>query len=141
LEDHMQQAPRFPTFSSLRARLLAWFGRSPSTDLQRDPEAADIDRVRRDVDASLCDMRLITRPNAGPSELLPERLRLLGLDPAYVEAVQEATLVKLQESCSDCDSWRRCARDLARGDVAVGMERYCQNAALLDELVVGRQKS
>ena len=136
----MLQSPVTRQLQDLRTRLRTWLCGASSGRLERDPEAIEIDRIRRDIDATLCDMPLITRPNAGPSTLLPERLRLLGLDQAYVEVAQNVTFQNLQETCGACDSWRRCARDLARGDVAVGMERYCDNAALLDALLVERLK-
>ncbi len=51
---------------------------------QRD--APDITALLCDIDASLKDMPLITSPRAGPNVLMPLRLRLLGLDPAYLAA-------------------------------------------------------
>jgi hypothetical protein len=136
----MLQASMTRQLQGLRAHLRIWLSGTSIASLERDPEAIEIDRIRRDIDAILRDMPLITRPNAGPSTLLPERIRLLGLDLAYVETAQNVTFQKLQETCSACDSWRRCARDLALGDVAVGMERYCENAELLDALLIERLK-
>jgi hypothetical protein len=136
----MLQASMTRQLHGLRTRLRTRFCGTSIASLERDPEAIEIDRIRRDIDATLCDMPLITRPDAGPSTLLPERMRLLGLDQAYVEAAQNLTFQKLRETCGACDSWRRCARDLARGDVAVGMERYCENAEQLDALLVERLK-
>lgn len=122
----------------LQARLRTWLGGVKGTYFERDPEDIEFDRVRRDIDAVMSDMQLITQSSAGQSALLRERLRLLGLDQAYVETVQKSAFEDLQVTCRVCDSQRRCARDLARGDVAVGMERYCQNAKSLDALLVER---
>lgn len=122
----------------LRARLWAWLGGAKRAYLKRDPEDIEIDRVRRDIDAVMPDMQFITQSNTGSPVLLCERLRILGLDQAYIETTQKFAFENLKKTCRSCDSQRRCARDLARGDVSVGMERYCPNAEALDALLIER---
>jgi hypothetical protein len=65
------------------------------------------------------------------SELMPRRLQQLGLDPAYVKSARTATNRNLERVCASCKAWRRCARDLANGDVQAGMRGYCLNAATI----------
>ena len=121
---------------SLKKNCGCGFDRMKGANLKRNPDALDADALIHDLNNSLSDMPLITRPNAGPSTLLPRRLRLLGLDPGFVAVAQPETFSKLEAACSACPSWRRCARDLARNDVTAGMECYCLNAAALDELLI-----
>ena len=132
----MQKTSMVQRLHNMRRCVRALLAGTKSVNLQRDSDAIEVNRIRNDLDANICDMSLITRLNAGPSVLLPERLRLLGLDQVYLENAQNAALQNLREVCRACDSWRRCARDLARGDATVGMERYCDNAASLDALLV-----
>jgi hypothetical protein len=85
----------------------------------------EVERILRDVNLNMSDM-------------LPQRLQLVGLDPHYIAATDIATYRDLQRSCMSCRSWRRCARDLARGEAQVGLASYCLNSQLIDGLLVGR---
>jgi hypothetical protein len=98
----------------------------------------EVERILRDVNLNMSDMAAITRPHAGPEVMLPQRLQLVGLDPHYIAATDIATYRDLQRSCMSCRSWRRCARDLARGEAQVGLASYCLNSQLIDGLLVGR---
>jgi len=69
---------------------------------------------------------------------MPERLRQLGIDPAYVKIARTATYRDLERVCVSCSSARRCARDLANGDAQTGMASYCLNAPTIDCLIVDR---
>ena len=104
----------------------------------RDPRLLDVEQLTRDVDAAMADMRLLTRPNAGPDSLMPARLELLGLDPGYLRVARPDTYETLRRACTACPSWRACARDLARGNATRGLDSYCLNAARIDALIVER---
>jgi hypothetical protein len=67
---------------------------------------------------------------------MPERLRQLGIDPAYVKYARTATYRDLERVCATCKSAGRCARDLATGDAQTGMNSYCLNAHTIDLLTV-----
>ena len=127
-----------PMFERITRRAATWYR---DHRLQRDLIGLDrikLGRILRDVDLSMSDMAAITRPHAGPEVMLPQRLELAGLDPQYIAVEQSTIYRELQRSCMRCPSWRRCARDLARGDAATGLSGYCLNAQLIDGLVVGR---
>ena len=74
----------------------------------------------------------------GPGQLMPRRLQQLGLDADYVKVAQAATYQDLERVCAVCKAWRRCARDLAFGDVQAGMRCYCLNSGTIDALTVDR---
>jgi hypothetical protein len=104
---------------------------------QRDhPDAT---ALLRDIEASLRDLPLITKPMAGPSVLMPLRLRLLGVDPAYLEKTDQAAYARLEAGCAACQHWRQCARDLAVGDLQSGLDLYCKNSSHFDDLVLMRE--
>lgn len=134
-----------PPVKSRLDRLRAWLGWGTAHERQPHPETAELAHITRDIDRRMADMALIARPNAGPATLMPERVRQLGLDPAYIERAQAEIFRELQQTCGTCNSWRRCARDLARGDATAGANsptgNYCPNAALLDELLIERLKT
>ena len=71
-------------------------------------------------------------------ELMPRRLQQLGLDPEYVKVCCACTYQDLERVCASCKTWRRCARDLAKGDVQSGMGSYCLNAPTIDAWLLGR---
>jgi hypothetical protein len=87
---------------------------------------------------SVSDLRIIAGAHPGPSELLPLRLKLLGIDPGYVRSALTATYRDLERTCAMCTAWRRCARDLANRDVQAGMDSYCLCSPTIDALAVDR---
>jgi hypothetical protein len=101
-------------------------------------DVAGSERLMRDIGLAMSDMSALTRPNAGPTVLLSQRLGALGLDAGYLADAEPATLTDLQRSCLRCTYWRRCARDLARGDVQAGLDGYCLNSQAIDRLLLAR---
>lgn len=99
---------------------------------------SELSRIAQDAGLSHTDLRSLSCSHPGPSELMPWRLQRLGLDPAYVKVARTATYRDLERVCGACKAWRRCARDLAKGDVQVGMRGYCLNALTIDTLTVDR---
>jgi hypothetical protein len=96
----------------------------------------ELEPIARDAGVSVSDLRIIATAHPGPSDLLPQRLALLGLDPEYVKSGLTATYRDLERTCAMCASWRRCVRDLAKGDVQAGMGSYCLGSATIDALTV-----
>lgn len=78
--------------------------------------------------------------DANTPPLLLERLRQLRLDPEYVAVAQPNTLRSLSVSCRECAHKKVCAADLAAGNSAAGMDTYCANGEIIDNLVVMRAK-
>ena len=98
----------------------------------------ELHRIAQDVGLSKRDLRSLACSHPGPSELMPKRLQELRLDPAYVKYARTATYRDMERVCGTCKAWRRCARDLAKGDVQAGMRSYCLNAPTIDALTVDR---
>jgi hypothetical protein len=96
----------------------------------------ELHRIAQEVGLSEQALRSLDCSHPGPAELMPERLRQLGLDPTFIAQAQAPTYRDLERVCASCKSWRRCARDLANGDVQSGMGGYCLNASTLDALLV-----
>ena len=96
----------------------------------------ELRRLASDVGLSGDELRRLCRSHNGPSELLPQRLRLLGIDPEFVRHAAPTTARDLARVCASCKASRRCARDLARGDVQAGMDDYCLNGPTIDALTV-----
>jgi hypothetical protein len=96
----------------------------------------DLHQIARDVGLSDRDLLRLAGSNQGPSELMPQRLEQLYLDPAYVKLAHPAAFRDLERVCSCCTAPERCARDLANGDVEAGMRDYCLNAPTIDALIV-----
>jgi hypothetical protein len=125
--------------ASAGTQLRQWISATRSKEnAQPEPWFHDVERMTRDIDAAMADMRLLIRPNAGPDSLMPVRLELLGLDPGYLRATRPETYAALQLTCATCPSWRACARDLAHDNAARGLGSYCLNAARIDALIIER---
>jgi hypothetical protein len=99
----------------------------------------DLHQIAQDVGVSERELLRLAVSHHGPSELMPQRLEQLHLDPAYVKRVHPATYQDLQRVCACCTASGRCARDLADGDVETGMRDYCLNALTIDALIVERE--
>ena len=128
----------YAALSRLRNRLQrALDNRRSRIELQACP-ASELHRIASDVGLSDTDLRSMDCSHPGPSDLMPRRLEQLGLDPAYVRYARTATYRDLERVCATCKSWRRCARDMAHGDVETGMHSYCLNAPTIDALIVER---
>ena len=100
--------------------------------------AGELRRIAQDVGVNERALRDLHCSHPGPAELMPQRLRQLGLDPAYVEHALPATFRDLESVCATCKSWRRCSQDLDSNDVQAGMDGYCLNAFTIDALTVDR---
>jgi hypothetical protein len=99
-----------------------------------------VQRIAQDLGLSESDLSFLACSHPGPTELMPKRLEELGLDAAFLKYAQTATYRDMERVCGTCKAWRRCARDLAKGDVQVGMRSYCLNALTIDALTVDRFK-
>jgi hypothetical protein len=98
-----------------------------------------IDRLTRDIDDSLCDIELVTRPRTEPANLMYERLRCLGVEPRDIAAAEPGLIPELEARCETCASWRRCARELARAQGHSDRMDYCPNSARIDRLALARR--
>jgi hypothetical protein len=123
---------------AIRDRLNCWYARATVTREFEAHNPSEAERLLHDVGLSMSDMPAITKPNAGPSVLLPQRLETVGLDPLYLKIEHVSVYRDLERVCMRCPSWRRCARDLAQGDAQSGLEHYCANAQTIDALLLGR---
>jgi hypothetical protein len=102
---------------------------------------SELHRIAEDVGLCDGDLKSLTCSHAGPTELMPKRLQALGLDPAYFRYARTAVYRDMERVCGTCKSWRRCARDLAKGDVQPGMQGYCVNAATIDALTIDHMEA
>jgi hypothetical protein len=128
----------YEAFSKLRHRLQrALDDRRSRAELHACPPG-ELHRIAQDVGLSDGELQTLASSHPGPSQLMPRRLEQLGLDPAYLKHARGATYRDLERVCASCRAWRRCARDLAHGNVEAGMRSYCLNAPTIDALIVDR---
>lgn len=127
------------TPARLRARYRrAQRNRSSMAELQASAPS-ELHRLPPGIRFSHAGRRSLGCSHPGPTQLMPRRLQELGIDIAYVQFAQTAVYRDLERLCATCKAWRRCARDLANGDVQVGMRTYCLNSPTIDALTVGRE--
>jgi hypothetical protein len=134
----MTSQSAYAALSKLRLKLQrALDNRRSRGELEACPPS-ELHRIAQDVGLSDADLQSLSCSHPGPSDLMPRRLQELGLDPAYVRHARTATYQDLERVCASCKAWRRCARDLANGNVEAGMRSYCLNAPTIDALIVDR---
>jgi len=97
---------------------------------------SELMRMAADVGVSGEELYRLARYSGAPSELLPQRLELLGIDAEYVRQAMPTTFRELARVCAACRASRRCRRDLARGDVQAGQVNYCLNGLTIDVLTL-----
>ncbi len=97
----------------------------------------ELRHIAADAGPSGNDLRQFCRSDHGASQLLPRRLRLLGLDAEYVRHAEPTLFRDLARVWASCPASRRCARDLTHGDVQTGMSSYCLNGLSIDLPTVG----
>ena len=102
---------------------------------------SELHRIAEDVGLSEGDLKSLACSHAGPNELMPKRLQTLGFDPAFFRYARTAAYHDMERVCSTCKSRRRCARDLAKGDVQAGMQGYCLNASTIDALTIDHMEA
>ena len=126
--------------SDFLTRLRRTWGRALSRRRALNELAAcppsELRRIASDVGLSGDELHRLYCSHNGPTELLPRRLQLLGIDPEFVRHAAPTTFRDLARVCASCKASRRCARDLARGDVQAGMDGYCLNGPTIDALTV-----
>jgi hypothetical protein len=66
-------------------------------------------------------------------------LRQLGVNARLLQDTTPASYRDLMLSCASCTAWRKCRKDLARGDVQAGMTSYCLNAGTIEALIAPSQ--
>jgi SAM-dependent methyltransferase len=71
--------------------------RRSMAELQTCPES-EVHRIAQDIGLSVRDLSSLTCSHPGPSELMPQRLAWLRLDPAYVKLARTATYQDLQRA-------------------------------------------
>lgn len=98
----------------------------------------ELNRIASDVGLSGDQLRQHCRRDHGASELLPQRLQLLGIDPEFLRQEAPALFNDLVRVCASCRAAGRCARDLGAGDAQTGMAAYCPNAPTIDLLTASR---
>jgi hypothetical protein len=87
----------------------------------------EADRLARDLNIDKASLMAIASQGGRPSALLNRRLRLLGIDPAGLRAVEPAVSQDLARCCALCGSKTRCAHDLARDPGSTSRRTYCPN--------------
>jgi hypothetical protein len=98
----------------------------------------ELNRIAADVGMSGSELRRLCRQDHGATELLPQRLKLLAIDPEFVQQDAPTLFRELARVCATCRESRRCARDLAHGDAQTGMSTYCLNGPSIDLMTVDR---
>jgi hypothetical protein len=86
------------------------------------------------LDLSPDDVSTIATKAYYTTNLLPLRMRLLGLDPAAMAQSDPRLLRSLETSCKLCEDKGQCAFDISQNPAHRRWQDYCPNAATLRDL-------
>jgi len=114
--------------ASLVQTARAWFTERLHAARWGERYATDTEQILNDIELSMEDMPALTHASCAPQTLLPKRMELAGLDPARLRRENPAVMRDLELTCMGCTQWRRCARDLAKGDGEDTIATYCCNS-------------
>jgi Family of unknown function (DUF6455) len=135
----MTQVSTDQSFAGLRGRWRRFVRNLRSrAELAALPQG-DVGAIARDIGMSEPGLRALRSVNPRYTDLMPERMRQLGLDPKFVAQTEAATYRDMANVCAGCGAWRRCARDLDRGDAEAGMNTYCSNTLTMDAFIADRR--
>jgi hypothetical protein len=79
-------------------------------------------------------LRAIAQGNPDAGDLLPRRMRALGLEPDELARTMPEVARDLERVCSHCASYGRCQRDLDHSSDGTGWKAYCPNAQTLEAI-------
>lgn len=121
-------------------RTKAWWRNEVLRNELRGMSAPVLEAVCRDTGFGVGEIDHLVADHPGPGRLMPQRLRLAGLDTAELAVEQPAMLREMSRTCAKCQSWRRCERDLRYADIKPLRWDYCLNNGNIDLLnEVGRK--
>lgn len=103
---------------------------------------AEANRLASDLNIDQATLLEVVRKGRGSAALLFRRMRLLGIDPEQLRKREPAVVQDLSRCCSLCGSKPRCARDMAREELArqpqsEAWRTYCPNEPTLASLRPG----
>ncbi|HYD68079.1 hypothetical protein [Azospirillum sp.] len=97
-------------------------------------EPRDRERVLAEVGLCESDLPCVLDRSGHVAELLPEALRLNGVDAVWLDERRRDLLWDLQRVCSACPTVRQCRRLIAAGAPAAEHHAVCPNAGTLTSL-------
>ena len=127
-----------PIVSGVTEKVCEWAGALEKRRQQRaEIEAMDPEeraRLAGDIGMSAEELVSMEGTAHGPRDLMPERLKALGLPPDQLRAMEPAVYRDMQRVCSHCQAMKKCEKDMAHGDYDTGHRDYCLNAPTIDAL-------
>lgn len=123
--------------SSFVDRIREWIAvRAAKEELRRlgDQEAG---RIAKDTGVGVSELYQLNRLGHRTADLLPRRLKSLGLDPRDIDNRRPALMRDMQRVCTFCKRHGTCARELARPlEPSERWKTYCPNSATIEALAV-----
>jgi hypothetical protein len=118
-------------------RIREWIAvRAEKEELRRLGDQ-EVYRIARDTGVGANELYQLNRLGSRTANLLPRRLKSLGLDPDEISDRRPALTRDMQRVCTFCQRHGTCARDLARPLQQDGRwKTYCPNAATIEALTM-----
>ena len=123
--------------SSFVDRIRDWIAaRAAKEELRRLGEQ-EVGRIAKDTGVGVSDLYQLNRLGHRSADLLPRRLKSLGLDPRDIDNRRPALMRDMQRVCTFCKRHGTCARELTSPAQQAGRwKSYCPNAATIEALAM-----
>jgi len=100
-------------------------------------DPAEMQRIARDLGASISELRDLAGRDKNSADLLRRRLDSLNLDPTKIEP---AVMRDLQRCCSQCGSKTLCVHELEDKPRETSWPKYCPNEQTINALVAEKDR-
>lgn len=94
-------------------------------------ESNELERIAHEFGMTRSELCRLARLGPASADLLYRRLAEKGIDPKLIEP---AALQDLQRSCSNCDSKKKCSRELENQAEVASWPKYCPNELTIHAL-------
>ena len=123
--------------SSFVDRIRNWIAaRAAKEELRRLGEQ-EVGRIAKDTGVGVSDLYQLNRLGHRTADLLPRRLKSLGLDSREIDNRRPALKRDMHRVCTFCKRHGTCARELASPVQQAGRwKTYCPNAATIEALTI-----
>jgi hypothetical protein len=117
---------------TLLTRARDWWRRQNELSGLDDKE---LGRIAAELGMSSTALKDLVERGPHAAHNLYERMQVLGLSKAHVDAAADGVLRDLQRTCACCNGKGVCEKDLAQRPDDPAWKNYCPNAVALEALV------
>jgi hypothetical protein len=122
------------TYGSVGILLTRLHERWKARDELAHIECSELARIASDLGMTPADLEMLAERGPDASNLLYERMRLLGITLDDVERISYGLMRDFEKTCACCKEKGICEKDIARRPDHSHWKDYCPNAVELEDV-------